>query len=97
MSEQQEQRQIDAARRVKAFLDDEAVREAFVMLEKRYFAEFKRAATPAEREQLHARVRALDDLFASVLGIVDAGKLAQHAREQRDRQAAGARTGRDRR
>jgi hypothetical protein len=74
---------IEEGRRVKAFLEDPAVKKVLVSLEKRYFAAFKSAATPEEREALHARVIALDDLFHSCLGTVNNGTVAQRARDQR--------------
>lgn len=86
----------DAANRVAAFLKDDAVKGAFLALEKRYIREFKDSTTPVEREAVHARMTALDNLFTSVLGLVESGKVAQralevHARTQDARQRTGRR------
>lgn len=83
-----DEQQVAAGKRVEAFLADEAVKNALIELEKRYFADFKRAKTAEERETLHARVRALEDLFETVLGIKESGKLAQHTIEQREKTEA---------
>jgi hypothetical protein len=80
---------IDAGRRIKAFLEDDAVKQAWIDLEKRYFNEFKAATSPEVREAIHARALALDDLFTTVLGTVNSAKLAQHQRDVRE--AADAR------
>lgn len=86
----------DAGRRVEAFLKDDAVKGAFIDLEKRYFTAFKSSKSVEEREALHARVSALTDLFESVLGIKDSGKMAQHKIEAHERAEAGKRTPRTR-
>lgn len=91
-----EQEQIDAGKRVQSFLADDAVKGALVKLEKRYIADFKASKSPEEREAIHARVTALDDLFTSVLGIVDNGTLAQHARAAREAEESRKRTPRSR-
>lgn len=91
------QRASDAGQRVAAFLNDEAVKGAFVALEKKYVAEFKNSTAPAEREALHAKFSALQDLFTSMLGLVDSGKVAVHQLAQNARtQEARQRTGRSR-
>jgi hypothetical protein len=83
VSVEQETKEIEAGRRVTAFLEDEAVKGALIALEQRYFADFKVAKTPQDREALHARCVALEELFASCLGIKDRGTLAEHTRTQR--------------
>lgn len=91
-----ETKRIEDGRRLKAFLEDEAVKGAFIELEKRYFAEFKDAKTPHDREALHARCRALADLFETVLGTVNSGKIEEHYREQRQLNDTAKRTPRSR-
>lgn len=92
-----EQAVIDAGKRVQAFLDDEAVREAKARLEAAYFADFRRATTAEAREALHARTVALDDLFTTALGtVVESGKMAQHSRNVREAVESRSRTPRGR-
>jgi len=83
MSQDQEAKAIEVGQRVKAFLEDPDIKRRWIELEKRYFGEFKKAKTPAEREALHARCLALDEVFSALTGLEDDGKLAQAARDQR--------------
>ena len=67
---------IRRAERLKAFLADEVVVQAFDNLDKDYFEQWKAGATPAERELLWAKGRALDELRGAFRAIVDAGIVA---------------------
>lgn len=81
-----EQQQVEAGKRIEAFLADDAIKAALVDLEKRYVSEFKDSKTPAEREAIHAKMVALQDLFASALGTVTSGKFSQHKLDVANRQ-----------
>lgn len=63
---------------IKAFLENVTVKAVLQGLELSYFQAFKAAGTPAEREQIHARASAFDDLRDSLLAVVSSGERATH-------------------
>jgi hypothetical protein len=63
---------------IKGFLENETVQAVFKSLELSYFEAWKRATDPAEREQLHARASAFDDLRDSFKAVVASGERATH-------------------
>jgi hypothetical protein len=75
---------VQRAERVKAFLRDDIVQEAFAALEKRYYEQFKAAIVPDTQRQAWALSRALDDLRAELQVVVDAGERASIEQQQRD-------------
>lgn len=76
---------ITAGHHVERFLGDEVIQQ--VMLEQRqvYFSHWMQSNDPAERERLHARARALDDLVTSLQAVADAGTLAKLAQDDEQR------------
>lgn len=81
-----DQQQIEAGKRIEAFLADEVIKGLFLDLEKRYIGEFKTSTTSAERDAIHAKLSALQDLATGTRAIVDSGRLAQHKVEVQARQ-----------
>lgn len=67
---------------IQGFLRNEAVQAVFKSLELSYFRAWKDAQTPAEREVVHARASAFDDLRAVMQGIVASGEMATRQLEE---------------
>lgn len=66
---------------VARFLRSETVQAVFQGLEISYYNAWKESTTPTEREILHARVSAFDDLKAALQGIASSGERATHELE----------------
>ena len=67
---------IAAARRIDAFLKDEAIGGALSRMERRYYEEFKAADTSEKRVQAWGKAKVLDDLERELKSILDAGEMA---------------------
>jgi hypothetical protein len=78
-----EQKQINDAKRVKEFLADPAVADAFRRVEKQYLADFRDADTDDKRRNVWASTKALTDLVAALDGTLSSGQFAQHTRNTR--------------
>jgi hypothetical protein len=63
--------------RVSAFLADPVVAGALAALEREYFESWKRATSVMEREDLHAKIRVLNDFQSSLDAIVNNGDRAR--------------------
>jgi hypothetical protein len=68
------EREVEAARRIARFLDDEFVKEAFARLEKRAYGDFRAAETPEAREKAWMASHALEELQRELRIIVDHGE-----------------------
>lgn len=66
------------------FIEHPVVRAQLSRLEQDYFLAWKGAKTPDEREAVWAKCQALTELAVALKAGVDRGKLAKHAKEQRD-------------
>lgn len=80
--------QIRHGEAVASFLGNETIREVFAGLDQVYFRAWKEAPTAAEREQIHAKASALDDLSLSLAAVVASGQRAMHDIEQEQRATA---------
>lgn len=80
-----EEKAITDGQRLKNFLEDEVVRAAFGRLEQSYFAEFQNADTPAVRESVWAKQKALMDLARELRATVDRGTRAAADKARRER------------
>ena len=67
---------IKRAERLKTFLADDVVQEAFENLERAWYEQWKSSDTPEARERLFAKSCALDELRGSFTAIVDSGIVA---------------------
>ncbi len=67
------------------FLRDETVLRVKAGLELDYFDEWKAAKTPADAEEIRAKSRVLDDLWAALGRVVARGDHAKHEVAQRDK------------
>ena len=67
---------IRRADRLKTFLADDVVAQAFENLKAKWYDEWKSSATPESRERLWAKSCALDELEGAFRAIVDAGIVA---------------------
>jgi hypothetical protein len=83
---EQEQEQIEQLQDVKtrgetvaAFLQSPAVVDCWKSLEASYFAAWKESRDPAEREQLHNKASALDDLKETLLAVASSAEHATQA------------------
>jgi hypothetical protein len=81
-----EEQKILAGQRVEAFLADSAVIAAFKRLDEQYAHDWKASNSREEREVLHAKARALDDIAAELRGVVNTGV---RAKVESDRRNAG--------
>lgn len=66
---------IDAARRVDAFLKDEAIATALGRLERRYYEEFKQADSAETRIRAWAKASVLDGFLLELQIVKDSGEL----------------------
>lgn len=69
---------------VERLLADEHVQAAFEDLERRYFRQFIDSTDSRDRDELHARTKALQELQDELRAIVSSGK---HAADQLERRA----------
>lgn len=67
-------------------LNRPVVQQAFKDLGKDYYNEFLKADTPATRRDAWAKGRALLDLAKELRSVLDRGRIAKHARQNRERQ-----------
>lgn len=86
MADKTEQELIDDGARVRAFVDDPAVKDAIRKVAERFFDEFKASRTPADREMAWAKSAALDALSGELLAVVQNGEIAVRQRQQREAQ-----------
>jgi hypothetical protein len=63
---------------IDAFLNNEAVLAVFQALEVSYFTAWKESRDPAEREVLHAKASALDEMKESLRAVASSGERATH-------------------
>jgi hypothetical protein len=88
MSEKSLEQQIAEGARVRAFLADPAVQEAFQRLNDRCFEEFKSSTTPAQREAIHAKLQAVDSLKIELSATDGRGTMAENAKRIEERAAS---------
>lgn len=79
-----EQKEIEAGRRIEQFLQDEAILGAFEKLKGLYYSEFQ-SADPDKAVAIQARARALADLEREMRVIAGNGELAVRKRDQRQK------------
>lgn len=79
-----ENKEIEAGRRIEAFLQDEAIQGAFEKLRGLYYSQFQ-SAEPDKAIALQARAIALADIENEMRVIAGNGQLAQRSRDQRQR------------
>lgn len=78
-----EDREVLAAR-MDAFLKDEVVQSAFLLMKEQAYLEFMQAETDDARRMAQARAKVTDTLEAALRAVVDAGEYARTERERRD-------------
>lgn len=83
-----EEKQIAQGERVKAFLEDEAVKEALVRVEQRAVADMLAADTDEKMRQARATVLVARDFAAKLAGVVGSGVQAKAQKEHREREQA---------
>lgn len=66
-------------------LNRPVVQQAFKDLGKDYYNEFLKADSPAARQAAWAKGRALLDLAKELRSVLDRGRIAKHARQNRER------------
>ena len=76
---------INDGERLAAFLADPALVDAMTRLEALYVAKWKTSPSVAEREALHAKACAFDDLRNEIRAIVDNGTRAKEDLARRER------------
>lgn len=74
---------INRGDQIATFLKNEHVQHVFREFDRAYYEAWKNAKNPAEREELFAKARALDELALGLQRTVEAGT---HARDQIDRE-----------
>lgn len=79
-----ENKEIEAGRRIEQFLEDEAVKSAFEKLRGQYYAEFQ-SAEPDKAIAIQGKARALEDIEREMRVIAGNGKLASRSRDQRQK------------
>lgn len=79
-----EQKEIEAGRRIEQFLEDEAIQGAFEKLRTLAYAEFL-SATPDKALAVQAFAQALDKIKNELRVIAGNGQLAQRSRDQRQK------------
>ena len=72
---------------ISRLLNDESVQQVLTDLEARYYAKWKAAETPAERELLWAQMRVVSDFEMVLKGTVDSGLVEVAMVERREREA----------
>lgn len=73
------------AEEVNRFLENETIKRVFRSYDEVLWRKWKESDTPADREALHARARAFDDLARGLRAVVDSGKRETHELERANR------------
>jgi hypothetical protein len=84
VADKTEQELIDKGRRVRAFIDDSAVKDAIRRVNDRYYTEFKAALTAEDRTTAWAKSKALDDLSGELIAVTQNGEIASRVKATRD-------------
>lgn len=73
--------------RIKAFLEDEVIKEAFVRLEEIYFLAWRNSdsSDATKREEVHRRVKTIDLFRADLLSVLNKARAAEIMAERKSR------------
>lgn len=85
IDEAREDEEIRRGDRVRSFIEDEVIKDAFAQVEKDIFEHF-RASNGGDLHLIHAEAQALSRLQTKLLAIADAGRTATRTRAVRERQ-----------
>lgn len=79
---------IENGRQIGEMMESEAMKRLLASLEAQFVAEWRDGKNVEARERAHAKMEFLNDFRRGALIAQDAGKMATHARAQRENQEA---------
>ena len=81
------EKQVADAHRLRLFMEDEAIVDAFALMELAAVKAWKAGETVEAREAAHQRVRALEELKTQIKVLIDRGTWATDTLERQQRKA----------
>lgn len=88
IEEKDEGKAIQEGDTMRAFLENQIVKDAFERVNKKYFAQFSSSDDESLQRQVHARARALVDVARELRAVMDNGERANSQRTAREEREA---------